>query len=267
MPDRSAMKFPVCALACALLLAGCNPGPIVDTPRPAPPAGPASGPVLTLDPSTASTLSGTVSLDGPPPAPRRIDMSAEPSCQQMHPQPANFPDVVTGPNGALANVVIYIRSGLGNYHFEVPADSVLLDQKGCLYQPQIVALIAGQRLEIRNSDATVHNIHSMARRNPSWNKSQPEGTTVFETFPHPELAIPLVCNVHPWMRSFAFVFDNPYFAVTPTSGKFSLPNLPPGTYTIEAWHQRYGVLDQSVTISPHSSATISFVFHSTPASP
>jgi hypothetical protein len=189
-------------------------------------------------------------------------MSAEPACVQAHSAPVDFPDVATGPSGALADVVVYIRSGLGNYHFTPPAATVLLDQKGCLYRPRIVALMTGQRLEIHNSDATVHNIHSMARLNPTWNQSQPQGATIFESFPRPELAIPLVCNVHPWMRGYAFVFDNPYFAVTTTSGNFTFPDLPPGAYTVEAWHQRFGTLDQSITVAPHSSASLSFVFHS-----
>lgn len=249
------------ALSAIFLLTSCNSKPS-DSASPGPTAEPAPGPVLTLDPSTVSILSGSVILEGPPPAPRPINMSAEPACAQAYSAPVNFPDVVTGPGGSLADVVIYIRSGLGNYHFTAPPSAILLDQKGCLYQPQVVALMAGQRLEIRNSDATVHNIHSLARRNPPWNKSQPEGTTIFEAFPRAELAIPLVCNVHPWMRGFAFVFDNPFFAVTTASGKFSIPNLPPGTYTIEAWHQRFGILDQSVTLAPPSSASLSFVFHS-----
>jgi plastocyanin len=249
-------------LTSAILLASCHSGLSTDAPRSAPLAEPAPGPVLTLDPSTTSTVSGSVTLNGPPPAPQPIHMAAEPDCQQMHPTAANYPDVITGPNGSLADVVIYIRSGLGNYRFSPPATTILLDQKGCLYEPEIVALMVGQRLEIRNSDPTVHNIHSLARRNPPWNQSQPQGTTLFETFARSERAIPLVCNVHPWMRGFAFVFDNPYFAVTNSSGKFSLQNLPPGTYTIEAWHQRYGTLDQSISLAPHSSASISFVFRS-----
>lgn len=250
------------ALSLIFLLTSCNPKPSTNPAYNSSPAEPAPSPVLTLDPSTVSTLSGSVTLDGPVPPPRPINMSAEPACAQSHSGPVNFPDVVAGPGGALTDVVIYIRSGLGNYHFSAPASTVLLDQKGCLYDPQVVALMTGQRLEIRNSDATVHNIHSLARLNPPWNKSQPEGETIFESFPRAELAIPLVCNVHPWMRGYAFVFDNPYFAVTTASGKFSIPNLPPGTYIIEAWHQRFGTLDQSITIAPHSSATLSFVFQS-----
>lgn len=253
-------------VSCVLFLSSCNPVPIIDTPRPATPAKSASGPTLMLDPLTIATLSGTVTLDGPPPVDRPIDMSADPSCQQMHSKSVNYSDVSTGPEGGLSDVVVYIRSGLGNYHFAPPPSSMLLDQKGCLYQSQVIALMAGQRLEIRNDDVTVHNIHSMARRNPPWNKSQPHGATIFETFSQPELAVPLVCNVHPWMRAFAFVFDNPYFAITSADGKFILANLPPGSYTIEAWHQRYGTLDQMVTLSARASVSISFVFRSNPSS-
>lgn len=254
-------RFQPLVFSVIFLFASCNAKPTAETANPAPTAEPAPGPIPTLDPSTLSTLLGSVTLDGPAPPPRPIDMSTEPACAQAHSGPVNFPDVLAGPGGALDDVVIYVRSGLGNYHFSAPASPVLLDQKGCLYQPQVVALMTGQRLEIRNSDATVHNIHSLARRNPPWNKSQSEGAAIFESFPRPELAIPLVCNVHPWMRGYAFVFDNPYFAVTTASGNFSIPKLPPGTYTVEAWHQRFGTLDQSITIAPHSTVSLSFVFH------
>jgi len=258
-----------CRLASGLALVGiyvlfvvsCNPGPIVDTPRPGSPGKAAAGPELTLDPSTTSTLSGTVTLDGTPPPPRLINMSADPACQQMHPKPLSYADVVTGPNEGLADVAIYIRSGLGNYHFEAPADAVRLNQQGCLYSPVVLALMVGQRLELHNSDTTYHNVHSISRIDASWNETDPPGVSVFKVFAQPEFAIPIVCNVHPWMHSYVFVFDNPYFAVTDASGKFAWRNLPPGTYKIEAWHQRYGMLDQSLTVAPNTSPSISFVYH------
>lgn len=136
-----------------------------------------------------------------------------------------------------------------------------------MYEPHVLAVMTNQPIEIRNNDATVHNIHAMPRINRSWNRSEEPGNPPFQVrFPLPERAIPIMCNVHPWMRAFVFVFDNPYFAVTPKSGAFALKNLPPGTYTIEAWQEKYGVRDQTVTLAPRESTSVSFVFtaHSSP---
>ncbi|MFZ0412984.1 MAG: carboxypeptidase regulatory-like domain-containing protein [Candidatus Acidiferrales bacterium] len=254
-------KFrPAVLLTMALSLAAfsCNkPG------APAPLA--AATPLLTLDPAVSGSVSGTVSFDGPIPAPKPIDMSAAPDCQRLHATPADFPDVVTDDHRALANAVVYVKSGLGRYDFPRPATPAILGQKGCLYEPHVVALRVGQSLEISNEDSTVHNIHALPKINSAWNRSeQPNQPPVVVNFEHPELAIPLMCNVHPWMRGYLFVFDHPYFAVTSRSGAFSLANLPPGTYTIEAWQEKFGTLEQSVTVAPHSARTVAFRFHSVP---
>jgi hypothetical protein len=128
----------------------------------------------------------------------------------------------------------------------------------------VVALMVNQTLEIHNSDATIHNVHAMPHVNGEWNKAQPAGGKVLRTsFSKPELAIPFMCNVHPWMRAFVFVFDNPYYAVTAGSGEFNLQNLRPGTYTIEAWQEKLGTQTQQVTVGPHESKHISFRFSGT----
>jgi len=220
-----------------------------------------SGPVLTLDPATVGSIRGTVVLDGVAPAPIAIDMSAEPNCLKAHPAPVYLPEVVTGERGALANVVVFVKSGLGNYKYDLPKDPVVLNQQGCMYEPHVVALRVGQTLEITNSDPTPHNVHPMPKENGEWNISQPAGAPPLEkTFSRAELAIPLVCNVHPWMKSYIFVFENPYFAVTTNTGTFELENLPSGTYSVAAWQEKYGTLEQAVTIGPKESKAISFTF-------
>ena len=188
-------------------------------------------------------------------------MSSEPACVKVSSSPSDSREVITGENGALANVVVFVKSGLENYRFDTPKEAVVLDQKGCTYEPRIVALMANQPLEIHNDDATIHNVHATPKANSEWNKAQRSGSPPLRvSFPTPELAIPFMCNVHPWMRAFVFVFANPYYAVTTRAGKFELRNLPPGTYTIEAWQERYGKQDQSVTIGARESKTISFRF-------
>jgi hypothetical protein len=130
-----------------------------------------------------------------------------------------------------------------------------------MYDPHVLAVMAGQTLEVKNDDQTTHNIHPTPKDNRDWNQSQPPGATPIEqSFARPEFAIPVKCNVHPWMKSYIFVFKNPYYAVTSKDGKFELKGLPPGTYTIEAWQEKFGVVDQTVTIGPKESKDVNFTF-------
>jgi plastocyanin len=223
----------------------------------------------TVDAATAGTVTGKVTLDGKPAKEKPINMSAEPYCQKAHSSPVIPPDVESDDKGDLSDVVVYVKDGLGDYVFDTPKDAVPLAQKGCMYDPHIVALMAGQTFEVKNDDQTTHNIHPMPKDNREWNKSQAPGTSpIDESFARPELAIPVKCNVHPWMKSYIFVFKNPYYAITSKDGTFELKNLPPGTYTIEAWQEKYGVKDQTVTIGPKDSKTVDFKFDaSAPAPP
>lgn len=216
-----------------------------------------------VDPATAATITGTVTYSGTPPVLRPIDMSAAPACVKANPTPVVPPDVVTGPNDALANVVVYVKSGLGHYRYPAPQTPVVLDQKNCMYAPHVLAVMVGQPFSVANSDPTMHNVHVMARHNRQWSSSQPVSSAPLKsTFERPEFAIPVLCNIHPWMRAYVFAFDQPYFAVTSTNGTFTIKNLPPGTYTIEAWHEEHQTLDQSVTLAPKESKAITFTFHS-----
>jgi len=218
-------------------------------------------PLATIDPSTAGSISGTVTLTGTPPALKPIDMSASAACVQANKSPVVPPVAVTGENGALANVVVYVKSGLGNYHYDAPKDPMILHQENCMYEPHVVALMTHQRFEVENNDPTMHNVHPMPKHNRQWSTSQPVGSAALKsTFARTEFAMPILCNVHPWMRAYGFVFNNPYFAVTSESGKFTIANLPPGTYTVEAWQETYGTRDQTVTIGPKESKAIAFNF-------
>jgi len=218
-------------------------------------------PTATVDPTTAGSVTGTVTLDGTPPTPRPIIMTAGPECAKLHSSPLTYPEVVTGDHGGLANVVVYVKSGLGNYRYDLPSAPAALDQVGCMYQPHVLGMMARQKLDIKNTDPIVHNVHPVPHHNRAWNESQPVGGAAIETeFDNPDFAIPVLCNLHPWMRGYVFVFSHPYFDVTTTAGTFDLKNLPPGTYTIEAWQEKYGTQDQTVTIAPKESKAISFRF-------
>jgi len=214
-----------------------------------------------VDPSTVGSITGTVKFEGTSPVLRPIDMSAEAACVQANPRPVTPAVIALGEHGGLATVVVYVKSGLGRYHFDTPKDPVVLDQKGCIYEPRVLAMMTNQPFEVKNTDPTTHNVHPIPRQNRPWNRSLAAGEAPYvTTFSHQELAIPIACNIHPWMRAYLFVFAHPYFEVTTKSGAFELENLPPGTYTIEAWHERLGTQDVSVTILPKQSKSISFVF-------
>ncbi|HXQ25298.1 MAG TPA: carboxypeptidase regulatory-like domain-containing protein [Candidatus Acidoferrales bacterium] len=218
-------------------------------------------PAATVDITTAGSITGTVTLEGAPPTFKPIDMSASPACAAANPSPVVPPIMVVGDNGALANVVIFVKDGLSNYRFDTPSDPAILGQKNCMYEPHVSALMTNQPFQIQNNDPTMHNVHPLPKHNRQWSTSQPAGSAALKSaFARPEFAMPVLCNVHPWMRAYVFVFDHPYFAVTSKTGKFELRNLPPGTYTIEAWHENYAAQDQAVTIGPRESKAISFTF-------
>ena len=248
------------AAVLAAAIAGCG-GKEKDesTSQPAAPA-PSAG--KTVDQSTAGSVSGTVVLVGAAPTLKPINMSAEPYCQKSHSSPVIPPEVVTGDKGALADVVIYVKDGLSaDYAFTPPSTAIPLDQKGCMYDPHVIAVMTGQNIEVKNDDQTTHNIHPMPKDNREWNKSQPPGAApIADSFARAENAIPVKCNVHPWMKSYIFVFKNPYYAVTTKDGKFELKGLPPGTYTLEAWQEKYGTVDQTVTVPAKGAATVAFSF-------
>ena len=248
------MIYAVAALAC--VAAGCGGKSDNQSQAQQEPA-----PTEVVDASTAGSITGSVTFEGTPPAFRPIDMAAEPPCVKANPKPVTPPVVILGDHNQLANVAVYIKSGLEKYKYDTPAAPVVLDQQGCMYTPRVLALMTHQTLQVKNTDPTSHNVHAVPHKNKQWNYSLPPGATPYEThFNRPETAITIMCNVHPWMRAFAFVFSHPDFQVTDKTGLFDLKNVPPGTYTVEAWHERFGVQDQTVTIGPKESKTISFVF-------
>ena len=129
-----------------------------------------------------------------------------------------------------------------------------------MYEPHVVAMRADQRLEIVNNDPTSHNVHPTPANNREWNKAQPPGSKAEETFSREEIAVPVKCNIHPWMKGYIAVFKHPYFAVTLKDGTFELRNLPPGTYTIRAWHEQLGSSTQKITVAANERKVINFVF-------
>jgi plastocyanin len=207
-----------------------------------------------------ASLTGVVKFNGTAPKPARIDMSADPNCAKAHPTPATTEDVVVGDNGGLANVVIYVSDGLTSHTFQPPQQPAVFEQKGCQYKPHVLAMQANQKLDVVNSDETTHNIHPNPNNNREWNMTQPHGMPLEQTFTREEIAIPVKCNIHPWMRGYIAVFKHPYFVVSDKNGSFSLKDLPPGTYTITAWQEKLGTLNQKITVGAGESKTLDFAF-------
>jgi plastocyanin len=210
----------------------------------------------------AALLRGTVKFTGTAPAPKPISMSADPSCSKQHAGPVLDREVIADSKGGLQNVVVFISDGLGDRTFEVPKEPVVISQKGCLYQPHVLAMRANQPLEVVNRDPTSHNIHPTPANNREWNKAELPGAEMEEVFPREEIAIPVKCNIHPWMRGYIAVFKHPYFVVTKEDGSFDLPSLPPGTYTVTAWHEKLGTTSQKITIGANETKELSFLFKS-----
>jgi plastocyanin len=210
--------------------------------------------------SGGASLRGVVRFEGAAPKPKLITMSADPSCAKQNPSPVFSQEIMTDSRGDLQNVVVYIAEGLRDRTFDVPTQPVVVEQRACMYQPHVLAVRANQPLHVVNDDPTSHNIHPTPANNREWNKAEPPGSSVDETFAREEIAIPVKCNLHPWMHGYIAVFKHPYFAVTGKGGSFDLSNLPPGTYTIKAWHEKLGTSTQTITIGANETKEISFVF-------
>lgn len=205
------------------------------------------------------SIGGKVTVDGAPAKPLPIDMSKEPDCAKQHATPIATETVVVGSDNALENVVVYISEGAPDED-GAPTQPVTLVQKGCQYLPHVVPMMVNQELKIENDDPLSHNIHPLAKINHEWNRAQPAGTPpIVQKFDKAEF-IPVKCNVHAWMHSTFAVMKTSHYAVTGEDGTFKLPDLPPGKYTLTAWHETYGTKSQDITIAGQQAQTVDFSF-------
>lgn len=215
--------------------------------------------ILSL-PAFAGDVTGKVSFDGAAPKPTRLRMDADKVCSRAHKDAVLGEDVIVNSNGTLRNVIVYVKDGLKVRKFPAPKDKAKFDQVGCIYTPHVLGLQTGQEVTIVNSDPTLHNVHSLSKDNPSFNVAQPkQGMTLSKTFDKPEI-FKVKCEVHTWMGAYIGVFDHPFFAVTGDDGTFKLEKLPPGEYTLEAWHEKYGTQTMKVTVEKTGAKTADFTF-------
>jgi len=248
-------------VAAAFTLASCGGGSsTTEAPKTADSGTAPAGPAPTPDLDNGGTVTGKVTFDGTAPKMAILDVSANPVCQKAHASaPLRSEEVVVNPNGTLKNVFVWVSAGLPDKTWQVPTTPVEIDQNGCEYKPHVIALMAGQPLSIKNSDPTNHNIHPQPSVNQEFNESQAPGTpAISKTFPRQEIMIPVKCNVHNWMRSYISVVSHPFFAVTGDDGTYTIKGLPPGTYTIEIVHEKYGKQQQQVTVGAKESKNLDF---------
>jgi plastocyanin len=217
-----------------------------------------------VDAATAGTITGKITFEGQRPAVELVRMASDAGCVQGAGPNPQSDAVLIANDGGLQNVFVYIKDGLDPaYTFDVPTDPVILDQKGCFYAPRVLGVRAGQSLEVSNDDPTFHNVHAMPKMNMEFNQGlNVRGSRLRRTFTTPEVMVRFKCDVHGWMAAWLGVVSHPYFAVTGADGSFSLKGVPPGTYTVEAWHERFGTKLAQVTVAANQTGTASFTFSS-----
>jgi len=189
------------------------------------------------------TVNGVISFNGTPPAPKKIDTTADPVCGQKNPNLMTDDTIVN--DGKLSNVFVYIKEGtveggkkVVDYAWATPTVAARLDQNGCHYDPHVMGVQVNQTISITNSDPTQHNVHPTPKFNQEWNQTQSAGQGPIEkSFGRAEVLIPVKCNQHPWMKAYIGVLRHPLFSVSGEDGAFEIKGVPAGTYTVAAWRE------------------------------
>lgn len=215
---------------------------------PAPAAQPAA-------PAVAGSIAGKVTLTGTPPLMPKLRREADPFCGKT---PMTDQEVVIGPGGALKNVVVRVIKGAAPMTAP-PAEPKTVSQQNCMYTPRVVGAVVGQKLVIKNTDPTMHNVHSYAGTTTLFNQAQMKGSKDIEKTVSAGIT-KFKCDVHPWMTGYVVASDNPFIVVTGDNGEFTLANVPAGTYTVEAWHEKYGTKTVDVTVAAGAPAKADFAF-------
>lgn len=217
---------------------------------------------LTYQPTgSEGKITGKVSFAGEIPQRKRIDTSADAVCQDANPELYTDDMIITA--GNLANVLVYVQSGdmLELYAYDAPKSEVLLAHRGCRFVPHVMGMQQSQTLKIANEDATSHNTHFISKTNSDSNQTQPENSAPLEKkFATPELLIPVKDMQHPWEKAYVSVFSHPFFAVSTRNGSYQISGLPPGQYTVVAWHERFGEQRSEISVGVSEQKNLDFTF-------
>jgi plastocyanin len=210
----------------------------------------------------AGTITGSVTFDGKAPALKPLSMDADPVCAKKHSAPVPNEMLALGSGNTMGNIMVWVSKGVpAGKTYPAPKTPVVLDQHGCQYVPHVMGIMVGQPYRILNSDGILHNVHTLPKINPSFNRGQPATVKeVTTSFPKPEGMFQIKCDVHPWMSAYIAVFTHPFFSATATDGKFTISGLDPGTYEITAWHEKLGTKTASVTVGANDKKTQDFSF-------
>jgi hypothetical protein len=204
---------------------------------------------------------GSIMFNGEVPMRRKLDMTADPVCIELD-AGAETEDLLTN-QGALLNVFVYVKTNdqLQAHRFEVPETEVFLQRRNCRFSPHVVAVRVGQQLSIFNNDPTHHNAHPTPKFNLEWNQTQPPSAPpLVKKFSRSEQLIPIKCNQHPWERAYIAVMDHPFFAISNELGNYEIGGLPPGTYTLVAWHERLGEQQVELMVGSGETRRADFTF-------
>lgn len=216
--------------------------------------------LVAAGPAAAGDITGTVTYSGKVPTLKPIAMNADPGCAAKHKGPVANEALVLGAGNTMANVMVRVKGPVKG-SFPVPAQPVVIDQKGCQYIPHVIGIRAGQPLKLRNSDGLLHNVHALPKVNTPFNMAMPANRKEADAkFGKEEGMFLVKCDVHPWMSAYVGVFANPFFAVSGKDGKYKITGLPPGNYEIEAWHERLGVQAAKVTVADNKPGAANFAF-------
>ena len=209
------------------------------------------------------SISGTIKFEGKGPKMKPLRIDADPICVANNEVGPRKEWLILDENNGIKNVLVFVTEGLNN-EYPPPEEPVIIDQKGCVYSPHVMGIMAGQPLDILNNDGTLHNIHALPKVNKEFNKSQPRAKKKLSVkFEKPEAPFKIKCDVHPWMGAYIGVFDHPCYSVSANDGTFEISGLNPGTYVIEAWHEKLGTQTATVTIED-STVTQDFTFKRPP---
>jgi plastocyanin len=247
MPARALASLTLATI----LTVACGGG----APPPLPPRQPTP-----LDLATTGSIHGEIRFQGTPPPMKEIRFGSFAECTAHHQGPVAAGDMLVK-DGLVENAFVYIQHGLGERVFAIPSTPVVIDQKGCLYRPRVAGTQVGQLITYLNSDTALHNVHGTPKASPSWNFALARaGLTRQIRLDKPEIMVSVRCDLHPWMQGWIGVVDHPYFAVSSADGTFRLAQVPPGTYTLAVWHERFGTQTQQVTLTDRADVEASFAF-------